>query len=138
MIAIPPPVPQPILQPVPEKGLYRLMEDWRFSVKGVARPFTIKAGFEYDGASAPKGTWYLTYSPFNPIVQLAAVQHDALCKWKPDNVSSQQAAYHFRDHLIHANPFKRSMMFGAVWTFGPQWGKKRTKFDEWRDEADGE
>jgi hypothetical protein len=108
------------LYPCPIRRRYVLLEPWSFVCKGTT--FTIDAGFEYDGASIPKGAWYSTYSPYNPIVMLAALEHDYLCIHRPLGISSADAALHFKKALTYANPIKRELMYRAVLWFGPMWG----------------
>lgn len=109
----------PELQPVPEIGRYRLTQDWPFEARGFH--FAIPAGYPYDGASVPRGAWYTTYSPYNPVVMVAALEHDWLCDQRPSIVRYKAAASHFRVRLIHATPLKRELMYQAVLRFGPRW-----------------
>jgi hypothetical protein len=109
----------PVLMPCPGHQKYILQELWPFEIRG--QHFRAVPGFEYDGASIPRGAWYSTYSPFHPIVMRAALEHDYLCAYKPKGISSKHAAVHFRDALTKATPIKKALMYMAVLWFGPQW-----------------
>lgn len=112
----------PVLVPDPASGLYVLHEPWEFAINrgGV---YSIPAGFSYDGASIPKGAWYTTYSPFNPVVMAAALEHDWLCVNRPKGISSKDAAEHFRDRLVYVGLVRRTLMYRAVLWFGPRWSR---------------
>lgn len=109
----------PRLEPMPWAQRYRLVREWVFYVD--THQFVIPPGYVYDGASVPRGGWYTTYSPFNPIVMVAALEHDWLCERRPAEVSSARAAEHFRDRLVHAGAVRRQLMYRAVLHFGPKW-----------------
>ena len=112
--------PGPILSPCAGHRKYVLQEPWEYYVDELQ--LWVPKGFEYDGASIPKGAWYSTYSPFNPIVMTAALEHDHLCIIRHPDISSTRAAEHFRDRLTKAGAIRRGMMYRAVRWFGPQWG----------------
>lgn len=63
---------QPILIPVPELGLYRLVEDWLIPHTNIKVP----AEFLYNGASIPGIFQSVTYTPFHPDVMAPALGHD--------------------------------------------------------------
>jgi hypothetical protein len=73
-------IPQPKLQPRPDKNLYELIEDYTYActVDDVKISITVPVGFEYDGASIPAIGWVATYTPFHPDVMCAALVHDFL------------------------------------------------------------
>lgn len=110
------------MEPDPYKGCYRLVAPYVFTAFGEL--WRIPAGFEYDGASVPRGAWYTTYSPFNPIVMRASLKHDFWCVTRPAKPSSQQAAQEFYRDLMSdgASQIKAKLMRRAVLWFGPQWG----------------
>lgn len=110
----------PLLMPCAGHQKYILQEPWEYQVDSLQ--LWVPKGFEYDGASIPKGAWYITYSPFNPIVMTAALEHDHLCVIKHPYISSVRAAEHFRDRLTKATKVKKALMYRAVRYFGPKWG----------------
>lgn len=113
--------PAPLLMPCAGHRKYVLMEPWEYQVN--EHQLWIPAGFEFDGASIPRGCWYTTYSPFNPIVMTAALEHDHLCVMRPSFIAYDVAAKHFRDRLTKAGSIRRELMYRAVLWFGPKWGQ---------------
>jgi hypothetical protein len=98
-------------------GNYVLAEPHLFKVKG--HQFKVPYGFTWDGASIPK-IFHRVVTPYNGKVMIAALEHDYLCVTKPWNVSSKQAAEHFKRQLT-VNRFLREVMYRAVLYFGPKW-----------------
>lgn len=101
--------------------MYQLLRPYHFRVG--QRWFEIPAQYLYDGASVPRGAWYSTYSPFDPLVMAAALCHDYLCDTRPAEVTSEQAADDFHRRLLEhgAGKMRAWLMWRAVRMFGPRW-----------------
>lgn len=65
---------QPELRPLPNKGMYRLVED--YAIISLGHRIVVPGAFRYDGASIPAGAWRLTYTPYHPVVMAPALIHD--------------------------------------------------------------
>lgn len=102
-----------IVRPIPELGLYELVEPLIYP--GVEVP----AGFQFDGASFPRVTWTpLGYTPFHPRVMRGGGTHDHLYTVR---TGTRRAADElFRAILIEDGVPEddAAMMFAAVRQFG--------------------
>ena len=63
-------IAQPVLRPIPAKGMYRLVEDY------TVQPITAPGAFRCDLASIPPLAWQATYPPYHPVVAGPSVIHD--------------------------------------------------------------
>lgn len=112
----------PVLRPNKgNKNSWELVEEFAFMAN--LESFSIPAGFQFDGASVPKGAWYTTYSPSHSCVMRAALVHDFLCTRRPKQISSDVAANLFGRMLRDdgASNIKAALMVRAVKWFGPRW-----------------
>ncbi len=68
---------QPLIVPIAE-DLYRLVETYSYEWDnaGIRNRLTIPAGFEFDGASAPRIIWTLTGIIPDGLIRAAALVHD--------------------------------------------------------------
>ena len=80
------------VEPIPEKGVYRLIES--VIIEGVHCP----KGFEFDGASVPGFLWPIIGSPFDPRFMAPALVHDRL--YSTGEISRKKADKIFKKLLL--------------------------------------
>lgn len=94
--------------------------------KGKTYVFTIKAGYDYDGASISRFLWRLIGSKENIEFKIAALIHDVLCE-NHDHVNNDRyfSTYIFERLLLigDTGDFKRWLMKHSVDNFQKIFGK---------------
>jgi hypothetical protein len=106
-----------------ERKMYRLIEDWPIRVSD--KTYTVRAGFEFDGASVPTVfKWLLSEAA---IMSMAALLHDWL--YRTAIVSKEEADAKFRVVLRehdHVRAFDHTVMFLALVACGKRaWKEHR-------------
>lgn len=111
------------------KDVVILLED--VAVESLGYKITVKAGFDFDGASIPKWLWSIYGSPLNGNYVVASVIHDGL--YASQLVSKSLSDKIFLDVMKQSNVgyIKRTSMYLAVKLFG---GKDWKKSNEYKDE----
>lgn len=95
----------------------KVLEDWTFNnINGGVH--TVPAGYWYNAGSIPALFWQLTFDPYHPVMQIAALPHDwayfSHCMSKKD---ADDTLHHLLITL-KANPIKSAMVKSAVSLFG--------------------
>ena len=101
-----------VCEPVPEKGVYRLVQST--IIEGVH----IAAGYEWNGASIPCFLWPIIGSPFDPRFMAPALAHDKV--YDTGELTRKQADQLFRKLLIHngVDIERAETMYAGVQLFG--------------------
>lgn len=101
-------IPQPLIEPVPDMGMVRLMADYPHKYG------LVPSWFAVNGASIPPFAWPLIYTPFHPIVLGPSVPHDWL--YLTHAVSRAEADLLFYEMLLEngADPIRAQNMYTAV------------------------
>ena len=112
-----------------DENVYILLED--VVVESLGYKTTVKAGFDFDGASIPKWLWSIYGSPLNGNYVVASLIHDGL--YASQIVSKNLSDKIFLDIMKQSNVgyIKRTSMYLAVKLFG---GKDWNKANEYKDE----
>lgn len=112
---------QPSITPLPDKGRYQVLDDFRVKYGNIT--IVVPAGFCFDGASVPWFGWVASYTPFHCRVVAAALVHDWL--YVNHQVVRSVADQIFYDLLIlnQAHPVKAKLMYRAVAIAGDQYYK---------------
>lgn len=97
-----------------------LLEDVYF-IDRAGIKWICKAGDLVDGASIPRFFWRVIGSPLRGKYRKASVFHDVACTKRIG--SKETASLMFYDAMIEegAGKAKASIMYWAVYYFGPQW-----------------
>lgn len=119
---------------------YRLERTHHFFLAGI--PFTIPAGYTYDGASVPTLiglAWRVTAAKADSRVMRAALEHDWLCDNQPLGTTHVMAADRFRSVLVSAGlaPWRAAVMHRAVLLGGPRWNYRADERSQVASEDDG-
>lgn len=115
---------QPVLQPLPDKELYRLVEDYEIDVHNV--DVVVPAGFIYDGASIPAYAWQAMYTPFHPKVMAPALVHDWLYSIHKVSRDSADEILSTMLEMNGVSTVKAFAVFQAVQMAGePHWQNNR-------------
>jgi len=101
-------IPQPLIEPMPESGMVRLMADYPYPGGFVP------SWFAFDGASIPAFAWPLIYTPFHPVVLGPACAHD--WEYLVHRMTRAEADRMFYEMLIRngADLAKAQHMYNAV------------------------
>ena len=112
-----------------DENVYILLED--VVIESLGYKTTVKAGFDFDGASIPKWLWSIYGSPLNGDYVVASLIHDGL--YASQKVSKSVSDKIFLDIMKQSNVgyIKRTSMYLAVKLFG---GKAWKKSNEYKDE----
>ena len=111
------------VRPVPEKGLYELLEPLRY-LWNLDYSMEVPVGFEWNGASIPRAAWTaLGITPFDPRVMRASCVHDWF--YTLQNGSRRAADELFRKMLIEDGISEPDsyVMYLAVRQFGTAYWK---------------
>ena len=112
-----------------DENVYILLED--VVVESLGYKTTVKAGFDFDGASIPKWLWSIYGSPLTGNYVVASLIHDGL--YASQKVSKRLSDKIFLDIMKQSSVgyIKRTSMYLAVKLFG---GKDWNKANEYKDE----
>ena len=112
-----------------KNDVFILLEDVTVEVLGYK--ITVKAGFDFDGASIPKWLWSIYGSPLNGNYVVASLIHDGL--YASQKVSKSLSDKIFLDTMKQSNVgyIKRTSMYLAVKMFG---GKDWKEANEYKNE----
>ena len=110
-------IPMPQVTPAAVKGTWRLLAPYNVSVAcgGKRYSFCIQAGFEFDGASIPRGLWRLCGHPLEAPRIAAALVHDWLYR-------AQVTERGVADDIFNAVCKAVGM---SAWRTGPEWAALR-------------
>lgn len=108
---------RPQSEPVFDSKLRRLTEDFSFTNEDTGYVKTVKAGFEWDGASIPRWYWW-RFQPHDPKVEIPSLDHDE--EYTHHKGERHNADRRFKGLLIsEANgQWKSNVMYQAVNHFG--------------------
>ena len=122
---------RPVSVPVHGGKLRRLVEDfiiYEVNSEGIViRTLTIKAGFEWDGASIPRWYWW-RYQPHDTMCEVASLVHDYLYKYGIGTREEADVLFR-RLMLCEANgAWKSGVMYAGVRVGGYKgWDSDRKK-----------
>lgn len=122
-------IPMPQVTPAAVKGTWRLLEPYNVSVAcgGKRYSFWIQAGFEFDGASIPRGLWRLCGHPLEAPRIAAALVHDWLYR-------AQVLDRGVADEIFNVLCKEVGM---SAWRTGPEWAALRVcGWVAWRSNRD--
>jgi hypothetical protein len=100
----------------------RLLEEISF-MDSNGKMWTAPAGSIIDGASIPKFFWRLIGSPFVGKFREASVIHDVYCQTKSAPHADVHNMFHEAMRCNGVSKKKALVMYLAVVTGGPKWGK---------------
>jgi len=106
-------------QPIPERGVYRLVES--VIIEGIR----IDAPYDWNGASVPCFLWPIIGSPFDPRFMAPALIHDKV--YETGELPRDEADLLFKKLLIHNGVDKElaETMHAGVQLFGGSHYNKR-------------
>ena len=113
-----------IFKPINQNGeiVFELLDNYGYlDISG--KMWQAKAGLLTDGASIPSVFWPIIGHPYEGLYLHAAVIHDYYCI-KENRYRKWEDVHHVFYDAMMANgvsKLKASLMFFAVWRFGPRW-----------------
>ena len=99
-----------------DENVFVLLED--VTVESMGRRITVKAGFDFDGASIPKAFWSVVGNPLTGKYRIAALVHDVLYASEkfPRELADEVFLDLMKQHGV--GYVKRYTMYGAVRSAG--------------------
>jgi len=103
------------------KSVYRLTRDWRVSgmlLDGTVYRIEIRAGFEFDGCSIPRGLWRLCGHPCEVPRVAAALAHDFLYRTHLCDRATADAIFRQICADVGIGCIRRNVEYSALRAFG--------------------
>lgn len=101
----------------------RLLESFGYT-DPTGKLWVAPAGSVVDGASIPRSFWTIVGGPFEGPYRNASVVHDVACIERKDEWKDVHRMFYHACLCGGVNSIKASLMYGAVYHFGPRWTTK--------------
>jgi hypothetical protein len=102
------------------RPLFKLKKDFKFTDPN-GLEWLVPAAAEVDGASIPQAFWSFIGGPFSGAYLKASVIHDHFCVTKERTAHDTHRDFYYGMRASGVAPWKASLMYWAVETFGPSW-----------------
>jgi hypothetical protein len=102
------------------RPLFKLKKEFKF-IDPNGLEWIVPTGAEVDGASIPQTFWSFIGGPFSGAYLKASVVHDHFCATRERTAHDTHRDFYYGMRANGVDPWKASLMYWAVETFGPSW-----------------